>query len=172
MRQSYYQVHVIILVLAKVPKGSNPQICSARPGWRIRGSLSKWDCRVIIVTVDHSGYPCRWRVTRSLHSIKRRGGSKPRGCIYCVITESMNARKLTTNVECRIYLLYSITLGFNQSHLIPYLYWYNPVTWLCLSISRTWISNAICRGLFVFNCLSERWLFIFFIWEELLTITF
>ena len=51
-----YQVHVIILVLAKVPKGSNPQICSARPGWRIRGSLSKWDCRVIIVTVDHSGY--------------------------------------------------------------------------------------------------------------------
>ena len=32
---------------------------------------------------------------------------------------------------------------------------FNPATFWCLSQDRIWISNAICRGLFVFNCL--RW---------------
>ena len=44
---------------------------------------------------------------------------------------------------------------------------FNPATCLCLSQAKTWISNVICRGLFVcvFSEFSydERWLFSFFI---------
>ena len=45
---------------------------------------------------------------------------------------------------------------------------FNPTTLLCLSQTRTWITNVLCRGIFVF---SERILFVLLILLDFMTIT-
>jgi hypothetical protein len=37
---------------------------------------------------------------------------------------------------------------------IPCTFW--PATFLCLSQAKTWISNAICRGLFMYNSMMSK----------------
>ena len=49
---------------------------------------------------------------------------------------------------------------------------FNPITFLCLSQAKIWISNVVFHGFFLCSVSEgERWLFILLILVELLTIT-
>jgi len=70
-----------------------------------------------------------------------------------------------------VYIYISLEIQLSRGEGWDPINWLNPVTFLCLSQARTWISNIIFRGLFLFNDLRWEVIVRFVDIGELLTTT-